>query len=645
MTDWIWSGNLNPVAFPNNLGRYFLHIPGIFEQQLNFSTTLIFDEPSFKNGIHVSGFLSRVYRELVISYIGQRRHCWYTMTHHAVLGFLTAKKHGMSDRQFSAKWSSLIEFASRSDVFSDLETAILEFTEAFITDPKSYSNDRYLRLRTLLQKENSAQDSQEGFWLRELESARKARALAIARGRSPGEADAEAALAAKMTGTTLPSSVADEKVNAQIVELAFLCLQFVALSGVFTALNIPDEDFLAGVIEALVPARVIQKINELCALGATDLPPLIPPLVEPPVQQIENGTVTVSPSRPKGKRLSLVSYEVRTDNDRDKGVTVGGVQVGTYGWSFGAHFPGSLVYCLMQHPELARFEAPYSLPLLFNEDEWRNDTQTAGFVSRLLKELAYQKIYRLTRSRYGLEHHTMFLFNSYLDLYGVGRPPRPEMTDEERQLARQRAIRHAESAAIHVINHMVAPPGIFTDLETATLSWVEIFLTRPHEAYKAEQRLREELEKNNKTEIAARTRRLDTSPGLGERAAVDRLINHQVAELAMLTGHMDGLGRALTILQLSSEDAVQVVEGKLNNLTGGIKPTLDQRGEVILTGYYNNRPDLFSLMRSIGVTDGTFTVNELMLNPRLNEEVRRRLNVGERNIVIPYEVAAMTAEF
>src|SRR5215469_14588599 len=81
MSDWIWSGQLNPVAFPNNLARYFLQIPGIFEQQLNFSTTLIFDEPSFRNGIQVSGFIARPIRELVISYIGQRRHSWYTMTH------------------------------------------------------------------------------------------------------------------------------------------------------------------------------------------------------------------------------------------------------------------------------------------------------------------------------------------------------------------------------------------------------------------------------------------------------------------------------------------------------------------------------------------------------------------------------------
>src|SRR5579862_319028 len=79
-SDWIWSGNLNPQAFPNNLARYFLQIPGVFEQQLNYSTTLIFDEPSYRNGVQVSGFLPRVTRELVISLIAQLRRCRYSLT-------------------------------------------------------------------------------------------------------------------------------------------------------------------------------------------------------------------------------------------------------------------------------------------------------------------------------------------------------------------------------------------------------------------------------------------------------------------------------------------------------------------------------------------------------------------------------------
>src|SRR5208282_1852912 len=134
-SDWIWSGNLNPVAFPNNLGRYLLHIPGIFEQQLNFSTTLIFDEPSFRNGIQMSGFVDRVCRELAISLIAQQRQSWYSMTHHAVLGYFTAKKHGLSDAEYAAKWSNLTDFRRTKGIYSELELAVLKFVDSFSTNP------------------------------------------------------------------------------------------------------------------------------------------------------------------------------------------------------------------------------------------------------------------------------------------------------------------------------------------------------------------------------------------------------------------------------------------------------------------------------------------------------------------------------
>jgi hypothetical protein len=61
--EWIWSGHLIPQGFENNLGKFFLHIPAVFEEQLDFSTTLIFDEPSFRNGEQMSGFVDRVTRE------------------------------------------------------------------------------------------------------------------------------------------------------------------------------------------------------------------------------------------------------------------------------------------------------------------------------------------------------------------------------------------------------------------------------------------------------------------------------------------------------------------------------------------------------------------------------------------------------
>ena len=128
MSDWVWSGNLNPVPFPNNLARFFLQLPAIFEHQLHFSTTLIFDEPSYCNGIQVSGFIERPVRELVINLIGQRRRSWYTMTHHAILGTLTARKHGIPDNVFSKKLVSLTEHLRHQSLYTPLECLILSLS-------------------------------------------------------------------------------------------------------------------------------------------------------------------------------------------------------------------------------------------------------------------------------------------------------------------------------------------------------------------------------------------------------------------------------------------------------------------------------------------------------------------------------------
>ena len=489
MSDWVWSGHLNPVAFPNNLARYFLQIPGIFEQQLNFSTTLLFDEPSFRNGIQMSGFVDRVCRELVISFIAQKRHCWYSMTHHSVLGCLTAKKHGLSEDEYAAKWSKLADYSKPGNPYSAVEQAVLRFADAFTSDPKTYSDADYANLRAQLAEDFDARHAKNGLWMEQLRVARMARATGLAEGKSRADVDRMSAVAAANTPATMPADARAAAVDAAVVELAFVCLQFVALTGVFTALNIPDESFLAGVMESLLPDPVIQRLNDLCALAGQDMPQMIPPAVDIPVDAIVAGKVNVEPVPLKGCRLKLDSYELTMDKDRDKGVSVGGVQVGTYGWSFGAHFPGNLVYLLSLHPELARYEAPYSLPLLFNEDEWRNGTQTAGFVTRVLKELVYQRVYKTTRSRYGLEHHTMFLYNSCFDLFGIGRQPQPALSPAQKESARRQALAKAENMVLYTLtpNHRNAT---FTPLERAALDWVGAFLTAPHEASKLEKSLR-----------------------------------------------------------------------------------------------------------------------------------------------------------
>lgn len=642
MSDWIWSGNLNPAPFPNNLARYFLQIPGIFEQQLYFSTTLIFDEPSFRNGIQVSGFIERPTRELVISLIAQRRRCWYSMTHHAILGFLTAMKHGEAVGAFTDKMVTLTEHANYPEKYTPLEQEVLKFADCFATDPKAYSD--IARLRSALEVDNQRRYKSDPDLRRmaRLNAARAARALGLLEGLSPERLDERTKAAAENVSDVISNDLNERMVNAQLVELAFLCLQFVALSDVFTGLNVPDEDFLSDTMVALLPPAVIQRINELNEQGGQNLKSLVPNSVELPLEAIRDGLVQVDPSAPRGNVIPLVSYEAGTD--LDKGLTVGGVQVGVYGWSFGAHFPGALIYCLMNYPELARFEAPYSLPLLFNEDEWRNGTQTAGFVTRRLKEIVYLTVYTTIRSRYGLEHHTMFLYNSFLDEHGVNRPPKPPLSEAEQKRARDAAVERADRVVLYAQNPESAPPGTYSALELATMSWTKRIFITPHTAYELEKKLREELRRENLREVSAGLREIDLSPGIGTEAAYARLLDHQVAELAMNIGHMDGLGRAMTMLHLESELEAWVVKGR-RGPNGGTIPDLGADGAVQLTGVYNDRPSLFQIYRSLGIGGAALTANELRLNPKLNDAIKADLAAGAQKVRKTAAEAEATAEF
>ena len=118
---------------------------------------------------------------------------------------------------------------------------------------------------------------------------------------------------------------------------------------------------------------------------------------------------------------------------------------------------------------------------------------------------------------------------------------------------------------MHILDHENAPPGVFSELEKAALTWVKLFITSPHTASQVEQKLRDELDRDNERERQASTRKLDDSPGIGQLGSRQRLVDHQIAELAMITGHMDGLGRALTILRLESEErSRRLFPGTLN---------------------------------------------------------------------------------
>jgi len=641
MSDWIWSGNLNPNPAPNHLARFLLWIPGTYEQQLNFSTTLIFDEPSFKNGIQISGMLDRITRELVISLIAQKRHCWYSMNHHAVLGRLTANKHHLSDEEFIQKWVNLTEFDKHQEVYSRLELAVLFFAEAFCTNPKKYTESQYRELRAALAEDNSRRYPSEGRWLEQLKAARIVHAKAMLDSKSPDSIEKIAREAAEAVQTNIPLETNERKVNGQIVELAYLCLQFVALTDVFTSLNVPDEDNFADIMVGVVPSTVIKRLNELNSLGPEGMEDIVPPPVKLPISDILSGKIIVEPCVPRDSRISLVPYE--KSPDIDKGITIGGVQTGVYGWSEGVHFPTNLVYCLLHHPELARYEPPYSLPLLFNEDEWRNGVNTSGFVTRRLKEILIQRIFRVLRSRYGIEHHLVNMYYAFLDEYGIDRSLRA-LRKRQYKNTRKKVLEKVDKLCIWLDDYENAPQGTLTNLEKAALRWTDLIIKSPHYSYKVEENLRRELDEQNHREIASGTRRLDMSGDISDADAMIRLVNFQIAELAMMIGHMDGLGRSVTILHIPAEGPVQPIEGS-EGPTGSIVPKLDKHGQVRFTGYFNNRPGLLEIQKQIGISESVLTANELLLNPIISKKVQERLDRGVKSIHIPSSVTYKTAEF
>ena len=640
--EWTWAAQLadNPEAVPNNLGRYLVQIPGVFEKQLDYSTSLIFDTPSFRNGVQISGFVDRVTKELVTNAIAQRRRAWYTMTHHAFLGMQSARRYGTAPDKMAQKMLHL-DAPSTPGIFDRHERAAVIFANKFATDPQSYSDQDFAEFRAAFgEYDQNVYASVERPFL-QLRAAREARAQALVDAKSVNEADTLARRAADSVPTTMPKDLLARKINSQFVELCFLGMQFVGLAGVFSALNIPDEGPMDGALQPAYPPEFIKKLNGLLAAGSNGIGEIVPPAVIPPTEAIAAGRVKVGPTPLKGTRIPLASYELNPD--RDFGITQGGQSVGAWGWGRGSHQPGSLVYALQYLPDAGREEAFYSLALMFNEDQTRNGVLVAGFVDRILKELLVQKVYRRSRSRYGLEHHTLFAYDEFLRHYSGGGYRRQGTSETDARRATERALSECTEKLLY-IHEAAKHPDKYSPVELAAFAWVDAVILRPHEAYRLEPALRQALKNQNEAEIAAGTRWLDMAGGVTRGDAINRLLDHQIAELAMFVSHMDGIGRAMTMMRLEAEEPVQIIRGR-SGPSGGIVPELDKDGQVMPTGHFNNRLGFHALMRAVGVDERIMTLNELFANPKLNAEITRQLAAGQRSVSISGEDAAKTGEF
>src|SRR5215472_7944297 len=207
--EWTWAAQLidNPQAVPNNLGRYFVQIPGVLEKQLDYSTSLCFDTPSFRNGVQISGFVDRVTKELVTNAIAQRRRAWYTMTHHALLGMRTAVTYRTTTPEQMAQKMLHLDAPSTPGVFERHERAALVFANKFATDPQSYSNEDFAEFRAAFGEydQNAYASTERPF--AQLHASREARAQALVDNKSVGEADSLGRKAADSVPTTMPNDL------------------------------------------------------------------------------------------------------------------------------------------------------------------------------------------------------------------------------------------------------------------------------------------------------------------------------------------------------------------------------------------------------------------------------------------------------
>jgi alkylhydroperoxidase family enzyme len=553
---------------------------------------------------------------------------------------LTARRYGTPPEEMAQKMLHL-DAPSTPGIFARHERAALIFANKFATDPQSYSDQDFAEFRAAFgEYDQNAYASTERPFL-QLRAARETRAQALVDGKSTSEADKLARRAADDIPATMPKDLLERKVDSQFVELCFLGNLFVALTGTFSALNIPDEGPMDSFLQPAYPPEFIQKLNGLLAAGSKGIGEIVPPAVTPPIDAIVAGRLKVGPASLKGTRIPLTTYELSPD--RDFGMTQGGQSAASWGWGRGTHYPGSLVLALQYLPDAGPDEAFYSLALMFNEDQTRNGVLVAGFVDRVLKELLIQKIYRLNRSRYGLEHHTVFAYNEFLRRYSGGGFRRSGMSDADAQRATERALAECTDKLLYV-HEADKHPGKYSPVELAAFAWTDAVILRPHEAYHLEPALRQALKDQDEAEIAAGTRWLDMTGAVTRDVAMKRLLDHQIAELGMFVPHIDGIGRAMTMMRLEAEDPVQIVQGEPGR-TGGIVPKLDKDGQVMPTGYFNNRPGFHDLMRQMGVDGRVITINELFANPKLNSEMVRQLEMGQESISISGQEAAKTGEF
>ncbi len=218
-------------GFRNNLARVMAYCPALIQKEVEYCNTFIFDPPTFRGAVQEAGFNDRFLKELVISKTSLINRSRYSVTHHSFIGMKLFSDAGRREEAHQ-KYLHLHEHQKFRDVYTELETAVLDYTVCVTKDAHTVTDTDFERLRELL-----AQDSKK-----------------------------DSRLAA------MPQNEFARHVDARIVELTWLCGHFCLLNRWFTALQVPDEgpkdeDNFAAAYEAVVPADIRERNERLLSGG------------------------------------------------------------------------------------------------------------------------------------------------------------------------------------------------------------------------------------------------------------------------------------------------------------------------------------------------------------------------------------------
>ena len=210
----------------SNLAKVMAYMPRMLQTATQYVNSFIFDPPAYSGDVQEAAFIDRFLKELVISKTSLLNRSRYSVTHHALIGMLLYEDAGRAE-EAHRKYLHLHDHEHHSEMYTERERIVLNYTTKVVTDPHSVSDHEFSELRRVFREHNLSE-----------------------------------------VGATSESEEDMARlVDCQIVELTWLIGHFCSLNRWFTVLQVPDEgtndedDFLS-LYDERVPADIRER-NEI----------------------------------------------------------------------------------------------------------------------------------------------------------------------------------------------------------------------------------------------------------------------------------------------------------------------------------------------------------------------------------------------